>query len=61
MKKTVYYMMYLTGCAINGIVPERDILENIDLESLLKLSKFHCLSATVCTFVSKIKVVKRMD
>lgn len=60
MKKTVYYMMYLTGCAINGIVPERDILENIDLESLLKLSKFHCLSATVCTALlsAKLKLSK---
>ena len=49
MRKTAYDMLYLTGCAINGIAPERDIAENVDFEKLLNFSKFHCLSSAICT------------
>lgn len=42
MKATAYDMLYLAACAINGIVPDA---ENIDLDRLYAVSKFHSLTA----------------
>ena len=44
MKASVYDMLYLTACAVNGIVPHR---ENIDLDNLYAVCKFHSLTAAV--------------
>lgn len=42
MKSTAYDMLYLAACAINGIVPDA---ENIDIDRLYAVSKFHSLTA----------------
>ena len=42
MKATAYEMLYLAACAINGIVPDA---ENMDLDRLYAVSKFHSLTA----------------
>lgn len=42
MKSTAYDMLYLAACAVNGIVPDA---ENMDLDRLYAVSKFHSLTA----------------
>jgi hypothetical protein rflaF_17559 len=57
MKKNAYDMLYLTSCAINGIVPKKNIVKNVDLEKLKKFSDFHCLTSAVCTALSSAGAV----
>jgi hypothetical protein len=47
MKKTSYDMLYLATCAVNGVVPDKDKITQIDLQKLFDMCQFHCLTATV--------------
>lgn len=42
MKASAYDMLYLSTCALNGMVPDA---ENMDLDKLYAVSKFHSLTA----------------
>lgn len=48
MKETAYDMLYLSTCAVNGIVPDKDRVAHIDLEKLFQTCQFHSLTAIVC-------------
>lgn len=48
MKETAYDMLYLSACAMNGIVPDTDRIANIDLQKLFQMCQFHSLTAIVC-------------
>jgi hypothetical protein len=47
MKKIGYDMLYLTICGLNGVVPNKDKLQQIDLQNLFQMCKFHSLTAIV--------------
>lgn len=38
-------LIYLVGCAVNGVVPDNSRLEKMNLEAVYKLSKQHFLTA----------------
>lgn len=48
MKKTGYDMLYLSSCAVNGIKPDFDRINDIDLSKLFQICQFHSLTAIVC-------------
>lgn len=48
MKETAYDMLYLSACAVNGIVSDKDRVAHIDLEKLFQMCQFHSLTAIVC-------------
>ncbi len=48
MLKTGYDMLYLAACGIHGITPDTEKFNSTDMEKLLKVCKFHSLSALVC-------------
>ena len=40
-------VIYLAGCAVNGTVPERETVEQMDLDAVYALAQRHMLSAAV--------------
>lgn len=50
-------MLYLTACALNSITPERAVIKKMDPEKLYEMSKFHSLTAAVCTALESAGVV----
>ncbi|MCD7888458.1 MAG: nucleotidyltransferase family protein [Oscillospiraceae bacterium] len=41
-------LLYLSGCAVNGIVPELELVESMNLEGVHSMSSFHSLTAISC-------------
>ena len=41
-------LIYLLSCAVNGLTPETERVQNIDLEKIYRLAKFHTVRAAVC-------------
>ena len=56
MEKIVYDMLYLMACGIHEIVPEKKQFENIDMEKLYKLSRFHLVEALVGMTLKKADI-----
>ena len=40
-------ILYLSGCAIKGEIPEKSRLTALDLEKLFRLSKFHSIQSMI--------------
>ena len=53
MKQTGYDMLYLTACALNGIQPDAERIQKMDLDTLYKMAKFHSLTAIVAISLEK--------
>lgn len=49
MMKNEYDMLYLTVCALNDRVPEKERLDKMDMDGLLKVCRKHSLSG-LCAF-----------
>ena len=47
-RNAVYDVIYLVRCAINGTVPDKARVENINLEHLYHVAQSHMLTAMVC-------------
>ena len=47
MNKTAKDLIYLLSCAVNGITPDTEKVQAMDLEQLYRLSKAHTLRAAV--------------
>ena len=45
MNKSFYDLIYLCGCAANGIKPDAEKVRKMDLEQLYKTAEFHSLTA----------------
>ncbi|MBR4626512.1 MAG: nucleotidyltransferase family protein [Ruminococcus sp.] len=41
-------LIYLLSCAVNGITPDRERVQDMDLEQLYRLAKFHTVRGAVC-------------
>ena len=52
MKQAAYDLRYLAACAVNGIMPEKEKIETMDLEKLYKMSRSHSLSALAAMTLS---------
>ena len=40
-------MIYLAGCAVNGVAPDKSRVEGVDIERLMRFAKAHMISAIV--------------
>lgn len=45
MKQAAYDLCSLAACAVNGIAPNKQKIETMNLEKLHKMSRLHCLTA----------------
>ncbi len=45
MKQVAYALCYLASCTVNGIPPEKEKIEGMNLEKLHQMSRMHSLSA----------------
>ena len=52
MKQAAYNLRYLAACAVNGIAPEKEIVEAMDMAALYKMSRSHSLSALTAAAIS---------
>lgn len=46
-KKTLYDMLYISACAVNGITPSEERMKQMDTDSLFSVCRFHSLTALV--------------
>ena len=46
-RTAIEYVIWLSGCAVNGTVPDRERAKKISLENLYKAAKMHMLTAAV--------------
>lgn len=49
MKKSCYDMIYLLGCAVNSITPQKEKIGEMNLDKLFDVCQFHSLTSIVCT------------
>lgn len=56
IKQTSEDMLYLIGCILHGIVPDKKKVLNMDLECLYQVSNFHTLTAIVYMALEKVDV-----
>ena len=52
MKQAAYNLRYLAACVVNGIAPEKEIVEAMDMAALYKMSRSHSLSALTAAAIS---------
>ena len=52
MKQAAYHLRYLAACAVNGIAPEKSIVEAMDMAALYKMSRSVSLSALSAMAIS---------
>ncbi len=45
MKQAAYDLCYLASCTVNGIPPEKEKIEGMNLDKLYRMSRMHSLSA----------------
>jgi len=60
MNKTIDDLLYLCGCAVNGIEPDEERVRAMDLEQLYKTAKFHTLTAITAFALESVGVKDRM-
>ncbi|MBQ3544637.1 MAG: nucleotidyltransferase family protein [Lachnospiraceae bacterium] len=56
MKKTQYDMIYLAACGVDGVSPEKEFLNGLDMEKLYRLSYSHFMDALVGTTLKQAGV-----
>lgn len=56
MNHTQKSLLYLLYCAVNGITPDRNKVQAIDLKQLFKLARFYTVSAAVCIALERAGV-----
>jgi len=47
-RKAINAVIYLSGCAVNGTIPDKKLIEGLDTEQLRKAANKHFLTAIVC-------------
>lgn len=52
-RKAIDGVIYLSGCAVNGTVPDKKLVEGLDTEQLRKAANKHFLTAIVCYALEK--------
>ncbi len=50
--ETLQALLYLTGCAVNGIVPQRERIQDVDLDAVFRLSDRQSLLTLACYAVA---------
>ena len=45
LKRSAYDMLYLAACAINGIMPETERIDIINIDNLYSVSEYHSMTA----------------
>ncbi len=60
MNKTVDDLIYLCGCAVNGMKPDGERVRAMELEQLYKTAKFHTLTAITAFALESAGVKDRM-
>ena len=56
MKQAAYDLCYLAACAVNGIPPEKEKIEEMNLENLHQMSRMHSLTALTAMALSSAGV-----
>ena len=56
MKKLYSDLLYMLSCSVNDITPEKDIVQDIDLEQLYHLSQFHSVRGLVCIALENVGI-----
>ena len=56
LNKTETQLIYILECAVNNIVPEKEIIDEIDMEQLFKLCQKHKLTSIVENVLEKIGI-----
>lgn len=56
MKEAYKNLIYLLSCAVNGITPDADKVQAMDLEQIYKSAKFHTVRAAVCIALERAGV-----
>lgn len=49
-------LIYLLSCAVNGLAPDKERVQAMDLGQLYQLAKFHTVSAAVCIALERAGV-----
>ena len=57
MKKTEYDMIYLAACGVEGVSPDKEFLNGLDMEKLYRMSYSHFMDALVGTTLKHEGVV----
>ena len=56
MNKTAKNLIYLLTCAVNGITPDTARAQDMDLEMLYNLAKYHTIQSSVCIALERAGV-----
>lgn len=59
MKETAYDMLYLSACAVNGIVPDTGRIAHMNLEKLFQICQFHSFTAIVCMSLESVGIANK--
>lgn len=57
MNKTQYDMIYLAACGVDGVIPEKEFINEVDIEKLYHLSRTHFVDALVGTALKQAGVI----
>ena len=57
MNKTQYDMIYLAACGVDGVIPEKEFINEVDIEKLYHLSRAHFVDALVGTALKQAGVI----
>lgn len=52
--KSAYDMLYLTTCALNSVIPDKNKIESMNLENLFEMCQFHSLTCIVCMALESV-------
>ncbi len=52
--KSAYDMLYLTSCALNNVIPDKNKIESMNLENLFEMCQFHSLTYIVCMALESV-------
>ena len=47
-------MLYLTSCALNNVIPDKNKIESMNLENLFEMCQFHSLTCIVCMALESV-------
>lgn len=53
MNDTHRNLIYLLACAVNGIIPDKEIVNTMDLVRLYRLAEFHSTRAAICIALNR--------
>ena len=52
--KSAYDMLYLTSCALNNVIPDKNKIESMNRENLFEMCQFHSLTYIVCMALESV-------